>query len=399
MATRSETRVIKVAGLVQGIVLVTFPAAGTIFTSGKYYGLSSSAYGDMFLPQVATAIVGALLGAALARRITTKRVYLLGLTASLASMGLLLVSALVQSNETAAYPVLLIATAFLGTGFGLTVPVLNTYTAAFYPQGVDRAVLVLNALLGLGTVLAPVFVAIFVGLGFWWGLPVFSAVLLVILLAISARLPLRASATAAASDRHRGGPGGVPRRFWLYAGFITLYGICETMNGNWSQLEMTKELGASVAQASVALAVFWGAVTIGRVAFAAIDRWLAPPAHVPAAAAAAYLRVRPHQRAVARCCRGRHSRIRTGRAGLLGAAAAHNQLRSGAAHHDVGRRLRRRHRVLPAWLRDRGVRGRAAAGCRDQPLGDLRRNRDRSGDAGSPVGPADRAPEGALITS
>ena len=66
-------------------------------------------------------------------------------------------------------------TAFLGAGFGLTVPVLNTYTSVFHPAGVDKAVLVLNALLGLGTVLAPVLVAVFVGLGFWWGLPIVSA--------------------------------------------------------------------------------------------------------------------------------------------------------------------------------------------------------------------------------
>ena len=81
---------------------------------------------------------------------------------------------------------LLVATAFLGAGFGLTVPVLNTYTAVFHPDRVDRSVLVLNALLGLGTALAPVFVAIFVGLGFWWGLPIVSAVLLAVLLARSA---------------------------------------------------------------------------------------------------------------------------------------------------------------------------------------------------------------------
>jgi len=36
----------------------------------------------------------------------------------------------------------------------------NTRTAAFHPDAVDSAVLVLNALLGLGTALAPVFVAI-----------------------------------------------------------------------------------------------------------------------------------------------------------------------------------------------------------------------------------------------
>ena len=55
------------------------------------------------------------------------------------------------------------------------VPALNTFTAAFHPDGVDKAVLTLNALLGLGTALAPVFVAIFVGVGAWWGLPIMSA--------------------------------------------------------------------------------------------------------------------------------------------------------------------------------------------------------------------------------
>jgi fucose permease len=278
MATKAESRVISVAALVQGIVLVTLPAASTIFTSPHYYALTSAQYGDMFLPQVAAAIAASLLGAALARRITMKRVYLLGLGASLIAMALLLVSAGVKSDKSAAYPLLLVATAFVGTGFGLTVPALNTYAAAFHPSAVDKSVLVLNALLGLGTVLAPVFVAIFVGLGFWWGLPVTSAALLAGLLAGSARLPLRAGHAQRTDARPRSGHRRVPARFWLYAAFITLYGICETVNGNWSQLEMTRKLGASSAQASVALAVFWGAVTAGRVGFASVERWLRPSA-------------------------------------------------------------------------------------------------------------------------
>jgi fucose permease len=278
MATRAERRAVNMAGLVQGIVLVTFPAASTIFTSRKFYGLSSAQYGDMFLTQVVLAIAASLLGARLARKITTKRVYVLGLTASLIAMGLLLVSSLVKTDRPAAYTLLLVATAFVGAGFGLTVPALNTYAAAFHPSAVDSAVLVLNALLGLGTVLAPALVAVFDGLGFWWGLPVLSAALLAGLLAVSLRLPLRAGADAAAGGRDAGGTSlSIPRRFWLYAAFVTLYGICETMNGNWSQLEMTTRLGASAAQASVALAVFWAAVTAGRVLFAVIDRTLAPP--------------------------------------------------------------------------------------------------------------------------
>ena len=59
----------------------------------------------------------------------------------------------------------------LGIGFGLTVPALNNLAASFFPAAADRAVLYLNALLGLGTALAPVLVAVFLGIGLWWGLP------------------------------------------------------------------------------------------------------------------------------------------------------------------------------------------------------------------------------------
>jgi MFS family permease len=123
MASSTERTIVNAAGLVQGIVLVTFPAASTIFTEKSEYGLSSTQYGDMFLPQVALAIAASLLGAGLARRISTKRVYLLGLACSTVSMVLLLASTLVKSDQAAAYPMLLVATGFLGAGFGLTAPV------------------------------------------------------------------------------------------------------------------------------------------------------------------------------------------------------------------------------------------------------------------------------------
>jgi MFS family permease len=270
MATRAETRVVYAAGAAQGIVLVTFPAASTIFTSPQEYDLSNTQYGILFLPQVATAITASLLGSSLARRFSPKSVYLAGLAAGLVSMSLLIVSTLFESDTAAAFPLLLVATAFLGVGFGLTVPSLNTFTAAFHPGAVDSSVLVLNALLGLGTALAPVLVAIFVGLGFWWGLPVLSAILLAGLFAISAGLPLHTAPPAAAA----GARTGVPARFWVFAAFAVLYGICETVNGNWSQLDMTNELGASTTVAALALTAFWAMVTIGRVAVAAIKRWV-----------------------------------------------------------------------------------------------------------------------------
>ena len=114
-----------------------------------------------------------------------------------------------ESDQAVAYPLLLLATAFLGTGFGLTVPVLNTYVAAFRPDHADRAVLVLNALLGLGTALAPVFVAVFVGLGFWWGLPVLSTVLLVLL---ATQPPLASPCAPSRLPAVSTGAGGHPAR-------------------------------------------------------------------------------------------------------------------------------------------------------------------------------------------
>ncbi len=274
MASQSETRSVFVAGVIQGVALVTFPAVSTILTSSSYYNLSSTQYGALFLPQALMAILMSLMGASLTQRLGIKRVYLAGLTANLASMALLVLSQFAIGNQELAYILLLLATTCLGIGFGLTVPSLNTFAAAFYPTGVDKAVLTLNALLGLGTALAPVFVAIFLNFFVWWGLPVTVAVLMVALLLFSLRLPLEIGALAdsaeTGSSAHR------PSRFWLFAAFALLYGIAETLNGNWATLYMSTDLAASTAIASLALTAFWGMVTVGRVLFAAIEKQFSP---------------------------------------------------------------------------------------------------------------------------
>jgi MFS family permease len=273
MASSAETRVVYAAGVAQGIALVTFPAISTVLTDPNEYGLTKTQYGALFVPQVLAAITAALAGSQLAGRIGTKRVYVAGLAASLLSMTLLIVSEFFTGNHSAAYGLLLVATACLGAGFGLAVPALNTFAGAFNPNAVDRAILYLNALLGLGTVLAPVLVAIFVGIGFWWGLPLVSIGLLTALLVVSLRLPLRVQAVRA---RARTAGTAIPARFWVYGAFAVLYGVCETTNGNWSQLDMTSELGATVTQASLALTAFWLMVTAGRIGFGALQHQVPP---------------------------------------------------------------------------------------------------------------------------
>jgi fucose permease len=172
-----------------------------------------------------------------------------------------------------AFAVLLIATGALGLGFGATVMALNTYVEAFFPQSSDRAVLVLNALLGVGTALAPVLVALVVQMGAWWLLPLLVACILAVMLAIASVQPLNASAATGNSATEQAREK-LPRRFWFYAAAVFFYGIVETLNGNWAVLYLSGERGVSAAAASLALTSFWVMVTVGRVLIAVISRWV-----------------------------------------------------------------------------------------------------------------------------
>jgi fucose permease len=274
------------AGLLQGLALVTFPAASGVFTDPHAHGLSNGEYGVMFAPQTVLAVTAALLGGRLARRWGEKRVLLLGLGADLASMALLVSSRFALGAHEEAFACLLGATALMGIGFGLTIPVVNALAASLFPRRVDVAVLALNALLGLGTALAPVFVALFVGLGIWWGLPLTVGGLLAALIVWT--VSLRLGADKLDGDRDIANVGERPesgarprqalsRQFWLFAAFALCYGIVETLNGNWAILYMKGVLSAPAGLAAVTLTLFWAAATAGRVLFAGIERWLSGP--------------------------------------------------------------------------------------------------------------------------
>ena len=129
-ALRKEIGAVYGAGLIQGVALVTFPAASVVFTSASDYALSRTEYGGMFVPQAVAAIGSALLAAGLTRRLGARRIYMIGLVANLASMALLVLSRFAMSEHALAYVVLLVATGCLGAGFGFTVPTLNTLPRA-----------------------------------------------------------------------------------------------------------------------------------------------------------------------------------------------------------------------------------------------------------------------------
>jgi len=234
--------VVYFAGLLQGLALVSFPATSSIFTNAQKFNLSSAEYGGLFIPQAILSIIVSLLSTKLTRLKGIKFVFVLGLAANLLSMFLFAMSSFLVKQPTAAYGILLLATACLGAGFGLTVPSLNNFAAQFFPKKIDSAVLVLNALLGSGTALAPILVMFFIDFGFWWGLPSLLAFLLLALLLFSLPSSLQGKIQQQVNTTKQSS---FPKLFWLFIVFALVYGILETINGNWAMIYMNKNLHAT----------------------------------------------------------------------------------------------------------------------------------------------------------
>src|SRR5262245_19657642 len=102
------------AGLLQGLVLVAFPAASTIFTSPHEFNFSSTMYGSLFLPQACLSTASSLFSAKLSKLTSSKAVFLVGLIANMLSMALLAMSYLAKNNQSQAFVILILATTCLG---------------------------------------------------------------------------------------------------------------------------------------------------------------------------------------------------------------------------------------------------------------------------------------------
>jgi len=242
-----------------------------VLTDPRALDLSPASYGTLFVPQSIFAVICSFGGAVLTRRFGARSTLLTGFAANAVAMALMAASALLGSNHGAAYAVLLCATSSLGIGFALVTPTLNVLAGTLASDAPDRAVLVVNALLGGSATAAPLLLIAFVGLGFWWGLPFVCAVGMLVLIAAGARISYGPGSKVSSKANAR-----LPVRVLLFAAFAFVYGLCEQLNASWAPIYMAQHLGASLAYGSIALALFWAVATGFRVVFAVFDRVFAP---------------------------------------------------------------------------------------------------------------------------
>ena len=262
---RTEIAIVRMAAVAQGLALVCVPTLSSVLTDARGFALSQTAYGALFVPQSILAVIFSLAGGGLTRRLGVKRVLVAGLAANAVSMALLTsTAALHAAGKPLIFGLLLGATACLGFGFAIVTPALDVLAGAFAPpNATDRAVLIVNALLGAAAALAPLLLTVFVGFGIWWGLPLVAGVAMALLCAVSTRLPFDVVGRSAAVSRAP-----IPARFWLFAGFALVYGVCEQMLGSWAPMYVTRHLRAPASFGLIALTLYWAFAAVWRVVFA-----------------------------------------------------------------------------------------------------------------------------------
>ncbi len=277
MARRVEIPVAYLAGLAQGFALVVLPAASGLLTSSHGYAFTGVEYGALFVPMVAAAIAASAGGGVLVQRWGLKRLFLTGVLLDVVAMGLVALSAAFMGMHVPSYATLIVAMLALGGGFGATLTALNSLAPGFFPDHSETALTALHTLLGTGTALAPVFVSVASGRSWWW-IPALVAGALLLLGVAGSTQPLKIDAPTP-SLPSSGGFGflrSLSGRLWAFIALVVLYGISETLYGNWAILYLHGERGLSAREAGLALAAFWAMVTVGRLLAAIAAVWFPP---------------------------------------------------------------------------------------------------------------------------
>jgi len=272
----AQVTTVLLASFVQGLVGSAFAASASVL---RARGLSDAQYGSLFVPLVVLAALGAAGGGFVVERIGAKRALALGFAFMALSQAGLAATPFVAT--ALAYPVALLGTSLLGLGAGVSAGPLNAYPQVLFPSRSESAVVALHATVGIGLALTPLMAGAALARGAWLAVPLLLFLASAALLVAVEREDLpEPEARGEARSRPIG-----DTLLRLFLAIAFLYGVAESVYGNWAVLHLTEERGLDVAAAGLALAAFWAAVTVGRFAVAALVLHVPPARVLPVLAA------------------------------------------------------------------------------------------------------------------
>ena len=277
MATRTaQVSTVYLSAFVQGLVGIAFAASASVL---RARGLSDAEYGSIFIPLVTLAALGAAGGGFAVEHVGAKRTLALGFV--LMGLSQAALAAVPFVAETLVYPAALLGTALLGLGAGISAGPFNAYPQVLFPSRSESAVVALHATVGVGLAITPLLVGAALARGSWLAVPLllFLANAALFLVVEREDLP-EPEVRGEARSRPTG-----DALLRLFLAIVFLYGVTESIYGNWAVLHLTEERGLGVAAAGLALAAFWAALTVGRFAVAALVLRVPPARVLPALAA------------------------------------------------------------------------------------------------------------------
>lgn len=250
--------------LLVGLTMVSFPASSTYLKQSQ--GFTDGQYGFIFIPQIITAVFGAIAGGTLARKTGLKKILSATLLANFISQTIFLSAVVFFTNESTYYTVL-VATGFFGLSFGLAAAPTNTYPGLIFPQKKGIALVALHAILGTGLAIGPSLVGYFTSSNAWYLYPGSLAaisLLLLIFLPFCALPDLKKILGNAIPEK----PAGLlsSKLLWLFVVVAILYSFAEGTFSNWAVVYLNEEKGIPITSAAVALSAFWAMLAVGRLA-------------------------------------------------------------------------------------------------------------------------------------
>jgi hypothetical protein len=259
-----DRTMIYIGAFVLGAVAGVFVGFSDVFISR--YHLTLAQYGLLFIPEIIAVVGATQFAAPLACQCLGERAYATGLSSGLVGMALLIATEWAPTLAVS-YPLLLVSSAVVGAGLGLSFPFIRCYAVGLRPLRSRRQILLVNSLLASGLAASPVYAIATFGTSAWWSLPVLLAVLLIAGMMFSRTLPFPADGRPTRSaDRP------VPARFHAYPGLALLYGVCAIVCISGSQSIPASASPGRLPLLVLAEVAFWGPLVLAcRVVFALID--------------------------------------------------------------------------------------------------------------------------------
>lgn len=249
-----------------GVNFVIFPALGNAFMDSSLFALSSSQFGNLFVPQVICIIISCLSAPFLVNKWGPKIMLVIGVLLMLASTGTLWFLHYFITEKSLLFPILLILVACTGMGFGFSITTLNPLAASLFEKKNSSAILILQFLVGLGTSTSPLMMNLIGDVKYWMYVPGLIFIVVSFVFIVFLLLKIDKGTFFELPDHFK-----IPQKLWIFFAAIILYGCVEGTFGSFGGV-ILKNKGLDNGNASLGLSLFWGGIALNRLLFGVFSK-------------------------------------------------------------------------------------------------------------------------------